>query len=284
MSAVKNDQQVVRNLESHPARGHVLGFPDFFGQCADEFAEGNDLGLLPVATIQLQHFADNAIDAFGVAADHAQKTSTFGGHSAVLLQQLRRLIDRREWIADLVRDRCRQAPHGRQFDLLSLGLCATQVLEVDERAAIQSSADTHEPHTQQPLGRLDLEWREYFGEVFLPASPVIVQRGAELGKAHPAAHAAEATKQPGDLGVVAAHDAVQVDDQHAVLHVLNDQPVDLLEVGDVDTTLRREFLGLLGVPAERNRNADGGKVPERDDPGLEHLRQADHAFRHAKRI
>jgi hypothetical protein len=37
---------------------------------------------------------------------------------------------------------------------------------------------------------------------------------------------------------VAAYHTVQVDDQHAVLHVLDDQPIDLLEVRDVDAALR----------------------------------------------
>jgi hypothetical protein len=47
----------------------------------------------------------------------------------------------------------------------------------------------------------------------------------------------------------AAHDAVQIDDEHAVLHVLDDEAVHLLEVRDVDAALRSQVFGQLGVTA-----------------------------------
>ena len=154
-------------------------------------------------------------------------------------------------------------------------LRAAEVLEIDQRAAVQPGADAHEPHAQQPLRRLDLERRQRFGEVLAPAPPVVVQRGRELDEPHAAAHAPEAAQQPRDLRVVAAHDAVQVDDQHAVLHVLDDQPVHLLEIGDVDAALRRELFRQLGVAAERDRDADRREVAEADEARLEQLRAAD---------
>src|SRR5690349_23400615 len=39
------------------------------------------------------------------------------------------------------------------------------------------------------------------------------------------------SEEPRHLRVVAAHHAGEVDDQHTVLHVLDDQAVDLLEIG-----------------------------------------------------
>src|SRR5439155_23834745 len=113
-------------------------------------------------------------------------------------------------------------------------LRASQILQIDERPAVQAGAYAHQANSQQALRRLDLERRQGLGEILLPPAPVIVQRRAELGQSHSAAHAPEAAEQSCHLGIVATHDAVQVDHQHAVLHVLDDQAVDLLEVGDVD--------------------------------------------------
>ena len=68
---------------------------------------------------------------------------------------------------------------------------------------------------------------------------------------------------------MAANNAVQVDDQHAVLHVLNDETIDLLEIGDVDAPLRGKILARLGVTAECEGDADGREIAESDQAGLE---------------
>ena len=267
------DREVARDAASRsPPGGNLLGLDDLVDQRGDEFGERNDLRLLAVAAVQLQHFADDAVDALGVVADHRQQPLALGGDRAVLLEQLRRLVDRRQRIAHLVRDARGEPAHRRELHLLRLGLRPAEVLEVDQRAAVQAGADAHQAHAKQALRRLDLERRQRLGEVLLPAPPVVVQRRAELGQAHAAAHAAEAAEQSRHLRVVAAHDAVQVDDQHAVLHVLDDQPVDLLEVRDVDAALRGEVLARLGVAAQRERDPDGREVAEADQSRLEHLR------------
>jgi hypothetical protein len=73
-----------------------------------------------------------------------------------------------------------------------------------------------------------------------------VQGRAELGQTHTAAHATKAAERARHLRIVAADNAVEVDDQDAVLHVLNDRAVDLFEVGDVDAALRgRSSLALV---------------------------------------
>ena len=71
---------------------------------------------------------------------------------------------------------------------------------------------------------------------------------------------------------MSTHHAVEVDHEHAILHVLDDQPVDLLEVGDVDPTLRGEIFACFGVAAKRQRHAGGREVAETHQAGLEHLR------------
>ena len=145
----------------------------------------------------------------------------------------------------------------------------------------EAGADAHQAHAQEPLGGFDLERRQRVGEVFLPAPPVVVQRRAEFGQAHAAAHAPEAAQKPRHLGVVPAHDAVEIDHEHAILHVLNDEPVDLLEVRHVDAALGGQVLAGLRVAPERERDADGGKVAEPDEPGLEQLRAGNHTLEQA---
>src|SRR5450631_1387167 len=249
-----------------------------------EFAEHDDFGLLAVTAIELQDLADDAVDALGVGAYHRQQPLAFGGDRAVLLQQLRRLIDRGQGIANFVGDTGGEPSHRRQLDLLCLALRAAEVLEIDQRSAIEPRADAHQPDAEQPLRRLDLEWRQWLGKVFLPTAPVVVQRRAELGQAHAAAHAAEAAEQASYLRVMAADHAVEVDDQDAVLHVLDDQAVDLLEIGDVDAALRGQVLAGLGIATERERDADGGEIAEADESCLQDLRGRDQAVDQAPAV
>ena len=175
----------------------------------------------------MQHLADDPVYAFGVVADHQEQPLALRRDRAVFLEELRRLVDRGEGIAHLVRDAGGESPHRRELHLLRLALRAAEIFEVDERAAVESGADSHQAHAQEPLRCFDLERRQRFGEILLPPTPVIVQDRAELGQPHPASHAPEPAQEPRHLCIVAAHDPVQVDHQHAVLHVLDDEPVHL---------------------------------------------------------
>jgi hypothetical protein len=111
-----------------------------------------------------------------------------------------------------------------------------------------------------------------------------VQRRAELREAHAAAHPAESAQEPGDLGVVAAHDAVQVDDQHAVLHVLDDEAVDLLQVRDVDAALSGELFRGFRVSAKGDCDPDRREIAEADESGLKRLRSAHLALQHPPHV
>ena len=137
---------------------------------------------------------------------------------------------------------------------------------------LSPEADAHQADAQQPLRRLHLERRQRFGEIFLPASPIVVEDRAEFRQAHAPAHAPEPAEQARHLRIVPADDAIQVDHQDAVLHVLDDQSVDLFEVGDVDAALRGKLLAGPGVAAQRECDADRGEVAEADEPGLQDLR------------
>src|SRR5205085_240807 len=69
VTAIEDDLQIVGNENDHRFRGDVLGLHDLVDQRAHEFAKRDGFGLLAVATIELQHFTDDAVDALGVVAD-----------------------------------------------------------------------------------------------------------------------------------------------------------------------------------------------------------------------
>ena len=96
-----------------------------------------------------------------------------------------------------------------------------------------------------------------------------MQRRRKFAETHAATHAAEVAEKTRDQRVVTAYDTVQIDHQHTVLHVLNDEPVHLLQIGDVNAALGGEILGQLRIAAERDGDADRREVPEADEPGLE---------------
>ena len=113
-----------------------------------ELAQIDDVGLLPVAAVQLQYFADDAVDALRIVADHAEESRSRGGNCAILLEQLRGLVDGRKRITHLVGNGRRQAAQRGELHLLRLVLRPAEVLEIDEGPAVETGADAHEPHAQ----------------------------------------------------------------------------------------------------------------------------------------
>src|SRR4029077_6321839 len=82
-------------------------------------------------------------------------------------------------------------------------------------------------------------------------------------------------EQARDLGIVTAHDAIAIDDQYSILHALDEEPGDRLEIGDVDAALGREVFRSLGITSKCHRNADRREIAKADQSGLKGLRGAD---------
>src|SRR5213076_1391193 len=59
VAAIEEDHQVAGNLDHHGASRHLLGLDDFIDQRLHELTEGDHFGVLPVASIELQNFADD---------------------------------------------------------------------------------------------------------------------------------------------------------------------------------------------------------------------------------
>ena len=78
-----------------------------------------------------QHVFDQAVQPLRVLAHDSGQTLQHR-IGAVLAHQLARVADRRQRITNLVRDRCRQPAHRRQFQLLRAILDVTHVLYEDD--------------------------------------------------------------------------------------------------------------------------------------------------------
>jgi hypothetical protein len=169
VAAVEDHDEVVGRDDLDAAGRDVLGLHDLLAQRAQEVGQRDRLRLLAVAAVELQHLADDAVDALAVVADHREEAHAVGRHRLVLLEELRGLVDRGQRVAHLVRDRRGEPAHRGELHLLRVGLRAAEVLEVDQRPAVEARADAHEPHAQQALRDLDLERRQRDREVVLPA-------------------------------------------------------------------------------------------------------------------
>src|SRR5690349_18446705 len=113
MPAIEHDAKLAIDVDRHAARANAFGLHDLLGDRGDEVAKRYHLGLLTIAPIELEHLADDAVDTLRVAADHAEQTLPFRRDAAVFLEELRRLVDRGERIAHLVRNRRGEAAQRR---------------------------------------------------------------------------------------------------------------------------------------------------------------------------
>ena len=94
---------------------------------------------------------------------------------------------------------------------------------------------------------------------------ILAQRGQAFRQATPA----EQVDRP---AIDLADDASLVDHHHAVLHVLDDQLVDLGEVREVDASLRRQALARDCVTREGACQERSGEVADAEQPRLHELR------------
>ncbi len=104
------------------------------------------LGLRAVAAIEIEHLLHDAIEAPDVALDDLEEAALRFADLRVLVEEIRRVADRRERIADLVRDGSREAPEGDELHLLRLRAHAPHVLDEDHGGRRIAGADGDEMH------------------------------------------------------------------------------------------------------------------------------------------
>ena len=163
-------------------------------------------------------------------------------------QELRRIADRRKWIADLVRNRGGQATQRGQGHLLGTPREQRGVIEEDQdmRVVVRRHARKARNH----LGHIGRQGNRIL--INAPGvSPVIEPPGEFRGNLAQVALIGRGIADEVPCRLVDAQDVIGViDQQHAGFHALDDQIVDLLKVEQVDTALLGQRLGLAHLPAQ----------------------------------
>ena len=219
------------------------------------------LGLHAVAPVELEHVLHHPVEPARVVADDPDQALA-RGLPVLLAHQLGRVGDRRQRVADLVRDVGGEPAEGGEFQLARLVFQLGDVLEVDHREAVVPDAGVDEPraHHRARFGKgqhrccppgAGAPIRQRLGELDRERLDLI-----ELGRRPP--------EQLRDARIVAAHEAVRIDDEHPVLHVLDDALVDSELVGEIEAALPGD--PLVGDHPLRELVGDerGGEVTDRD--------------------
>ncbi len=186
---------------------------------------------------QGEHVAHQLLDTQRVVIDDANQLGlTFG--ALLLAQQLGRLRDCGERVANFVGDAGGQPPQRRQLDLLRLCLHLIEVLQVNDSMA----GVTGRPHNATPDRLAAL------GQTLMPVadSGRIRQRIDERGKqvTHHFADRQGPAEQGGGLRVGLTDAQLGVEHDRPVVHVLDNALVDRLLTGQIHAArARQDFVG-----------------------------------------
>ena len=235
------------HLHVEARRRDLLDAGELFGEVREVGRGVDRLGLRAVAAIEVEHLLHDAIEAPDVALDDLDQAPLRFPDLRVLVEEIGRVPDRRERIADLVRDGGGEAPEGDQLHLLRLRAHAPDVLDEDHRGRRIAAADGDEMHLH--LAREPSHAQLH--ERGLGAGAPFLQQRRDLGR----------VLRERRLARELADAALRVDHEDAVLHVANDELVDLREVVEVEAA----FLGDLGAGARvaRERRGERGGREER---------------------
>ncbi len=123
----------VRRADLHGDRLRVdcLAARELLHELLEPILEIEQLGTGPIATAQLQDVLDDPVHALRVLMNNLRHTLARRLHGAGLRQQLARMADGAQRVADLVGDAGRQPSEGGQFHLLGLLRHGRGVLEKD---------------------------------------------------------------------------------------------------------------------------------------------------------
>ena len=229
----------------------------------------------------LHHVVDDALEPLDVLAHHHHQL-TLGRVGRVLGEQGIGLGDRGERIPDLVGDAGRDAPHGGELLLAAARLHAADVLEEEDaellarrRLALPREADAHAQGPARVGGELDRDVAAGLG-------PRRLGEGALDGanERAPSRDAAQLERrgsarsfrheQASRRRIGGAHLSRAVDDQHAVLHLLDHEPVELgLLARHLEAASRAQFLARKPAGELAGEHGDDEEAAARE-PRLRH--------------
>ena len=237
------------------------GLPVVVDKTPNEAGQVDVLRIGPLAPGQPEHALDDAVGAQALLVDDLQQAAVGLVDVARFLQQLHRVVDRRQRVADLVGQAGREPAQGRQGQRFGTAR--------DHGGVVQ------EHHGQVAVGQqpreagLDLGLvgeQLQRGVINLPAIAPALQAASQLGhrpvQFHRQRLVAVAQQQGGGF-VGQGHLVVGVHHQHAGAHAADDQFVDLHQVGHLGAALFRQPLAgagavadLVGQPAQRQIAGD----------------------------
>ena len=139
---------VVRTCTSMPSRGHLLGRAELLGEVGEVRRGIDRLGLRAVAPVEVQHLLHDAVEPRDVGVDDGDEAFLLVAHHGAFLQELGRVPDGGERVADLVRDGRREPAERDELHLLGLLAHAAHVLDEDHRGGGIARADGDEMDLQ----------------------------------------------------------------------------------------------------------------------------------------
>ena len=270
MAAVENDAPHGADLERQYFHGHFLvGTKD--PHELFEVGLGIDrLGLRAVAAIQIQHFLHHPVQAMRVFPNDGQQALVFRTALAHFVQQFRRMINAGKRISDFVRDARREPPQRGQLHLLRLGANAPGIFDKDHRRRSRTVADRDKPNLIIALRSRIAQHGKNTRRVVAPFGVQFGQHRRGFGE-RSFVRLRQPAYQRFALPVMLADHAAFIDDDKTVLHVANDELVDLRQVGQIDAARFGNLLGTARIFGEREAQARNREVAAGQQTALEKI-------------
>ena len=217
------------------------------GEVADEAGQFHLLGLRAFAPGQAEHVFDDAVHAQGLLVDDFQQAAVGFGNVARFLQQLGRVADRGQRIADLVGQAGGEAAEGGQGQRFGAARQLRGVVEEHQ----------HLLALRQQAGEARQDFRQVGGELqrlrirLALVAPALEARGELRGGQQQVAPAVVEVAQLQHRRLVGQLDlASAIHQQHAGAHAADDQLVDLGEVGHLAAAAFGQLLAGQHLPAD----------------------------------
>ena len=191
--------------------------------------------------------------------DDLQQAAVAVGDPRRFLQQLRGVVDRRQRVADLVREAGGEAPEGGQGQRFRAPRDLRGVVEEHQRevAVAEQSGEA-----RQHLGLFAAQPQRQVGGLAVGAPRA--QPPRDLGRDQLQAAAAGVAEQRGRGLVGELHVAVVVDQQHPRVHAPDDQLVDRGQVGELGAAALGQGVAVAHLPAEHVGEHGDGEEAHRE--------------------
>ncbi|MCE3286373.1 MAG: hypothetical protein K0R70_2629, partial [Steroidobacteraceae bacterium] len=227
-----------------------------------------------VPSRQLQHVLDDLAHAEAVLLDDLGQVPVLGRQVRRITQQLAGVAHRADRIADFVRDARAQPPERGELRLLCAFGDDARVLQEHQRgsAADLGQRDEVRPDRRAAVGAHDLAIDVATVGVLLAPRIEQVREPRRDQRERRSGQHRRAPQQAGGRLVDESHAVELVDDEDAFTQVLDDELVQLVQVGDVEVALLDECFALAQPRGVRDREQRDREQARPGEPGDEEIR------------